>query len=326
MLKKLKEQWFIVLIALILFGAVGYYVYEQNKDTLKGKKVDGQDVVVEFNGEDIFADELYADIDEATKNASIYMFFERMVMENAIETTADLKSEAKLQADALIQSYQESYGANYEEVLLQALRGVGYSKISELEEYFINSIKARDLLIQTIEEDKVNLFQAVIDEKQSRLVSHILVAMEDPSNPTEAEQAKMDAIDSALAEGKTFGEVAKEFSDDAGSAAQNGSVGYTDKDTKFVEEFLEAALALDEGETSEWVKTDYGMHLIYIDAATADTLLANEDIKEDIYNAIDSANPDLYYQAVWDTAVEAGVKFEDPEVEATLKKYMGLED
>ncbi|MGL5978399.1 MAG: foldase protein PrsA [Erysipelotrichaceae bacterium] len=324
MLQKLKEQWFIGIIALVLIGSVVFFVYDQNKDKLAGKRVDGKDVVVEINGEDIFADDLYADVDEATKNAAIYMFFERMVVSNAVETTADLKSEAKLQADQLIAAYKESYGSTYEDTLLAALKGVGYNKVSDLTDYFINTIKVTDLVRAKIDENKTELFTEIVKEKQSRLVSHILVKMEDPSNPTDEEQAKMDEIDAAIKGGMSFGDAAKEYSDDSGSAANYGSVGYTDEDTSFVTEFLKAALALDEGETSKWVKTEYGYHLIHADATTVETLLANEDISDDIYNAIDSYYPNLYYEAVWEQAEALDIQFADETLEASLKAYMGL--
>ena len=45
MIDKLKENWFVVLVAVLLFGACGYFVYDMNKDKLPGKKADGKDVV-----------------------------------------------------------------------------------------------------------------------------------------------------------------------------------------------------------------------------------------------------------------------------------------
>lgn len=324
MLKKLKEHWFIATAVVLLIGALGFFVYEQNKDKLPGKKIDGQDVVVEINGDYIFADQLFDDIDQSTKNSILYMYFERMVVTNGVKTTADIKSEAKLQAEQLITAYKDSYGSTWEEKLVTALKGVGYEKVSDLETYFINSIKAKDILINKIEENKTAYVQELVTNDKARMVSHILVAMSDPNNPTDEELAKIKAIEEALASGKSFGDVAKEFSDDTGSAANYGSLGYTDKSTKFVTEFLNAALALEEGQTSEWVKTDYGYHLIKVDAATVETLLANEDIKNDIYNAIDVANPTLYYEAIWQLGQDLGVTFATPELETSLKTYMGL--
>ncbi len=325
MFQKIKEQWFIVLIALILTGSVIYFVVDQNKDVLRGKSADGKDVIVEINGENIFADDLFEDIPEATKQAALYMYFERLVVSNTIETTADLKSEAKLKADELIKSYKEYYGSTYEDVLLSALQGVGYSKLSDLETYFINTIKAEDLMKERIDSNKKELFAEVFEKQQSRSVSHILIMMEDSSKPTDEEKAKLKEVEDALNGGMSFADAAKKFSED-GSASTGGSLGYMDKDTSFVPEFLKAALALKEGETTTWVKTQYGYHLIRCDIATLDGLLAAEDLQDAIYTAIDTYYPELYYQTIWDAAEALDIQWTNEETKTALKKYMGLED
>ncbi|MGL5540860.1 MAG: peptidylprolyl isomerase [Erysipelotrichaceae bacterium] len=325
MFQKIKEQWFIVLIALILTGSVIYFVVDQNKDVLRGKSVEGKDVVVEINGENIFADDLFADIPDATKQAALYMYFERLVVANTMETTNDLKSEAKLKADELIASYKEYYGSSYEDVLLSALQGVGYSKLSDLETYFINTIKAEDMIKERIDSEKKALFTEVFEKMQSRSVSHILVMMEDSSKPTDEEKAKLKEVEDALKGGMSFADAAKEFSED-GSASNGGSLGYMDKDTSFVPEFLKAALALKEGETSTWVKTQYGYHLIRCDIATVDGLLAAEDIQDALYTAIDTYYPELYYETIWEAAEALDIQWANEETKTSLKKYMGLED
>ena len=62
--KFLKKNWFVVLVATLFIGVVGYYIYDTNKGKLKGKKANGEDVVYEINGNDTtasaFYDELYS--------------------------------------------------------------------------------------------------------------------------------------------------------------------------------------------------------------------------------------------------------------------------
>ena len=62
MIEKLKENWFVVLVAVILIAAVGYYTYDTNKGKLPGKKVDGKDVVASIGDTDFFADDLYLEL------------------------------------------------------------------------------------------------------------------------------------------------------------------------------------------------------------------------------------------------------------------------
>ena len=60
MIKILKKQWFVVLIALLFIGFAIFSVYDTNKGKLPGKSVDGKDVVAGLKGDvNITADELY---------------------------------------------------------------------------------------------------------------------------------------------------------------------------------------------------------------------------------------------------------------------------
>ena len=63
MIKILKKQWFVVLIALIFIGFAIFSVYDTNKGKLPGKSVDGKDVVAGLKGDvNITADELYKNL------------------------------------------------------------------------------------------------------------------------------------------------------------------------------------------------------------------------------------------------------------------------
>jgi len=93
--------------------------------------------------------------------------------------------------------------------------------------------------------------------------SHILITPEDPNDPgswaaAEAEAARIKAM---LDAGADFAKTAEEYSDDPGSAANGGDLGFfgagmTDP------EFENAAYGLEEGEISEPVRTVFGYHII----------------------------------------------------------------
>ncbi len=95
---------------------------------------------------------------------------------------------------------------------------------------------------------------------------HILVRMN--RNPTEDEKVK--AHDRALElrkqiqGGKSFADVAKESSDDPGSKAQGGELGWNER-SAFVPSFAQAAFNLKVGELSEPVITPFGWHLLLVE-------------------------------------------------------------
>ena len=88
----------------------------------------------------------------------------------------------------------------------------------------------------------------------------------DPEQIKQAEKedadkkAKMDSIRAILTV-DNFAEVAKKESDDRGSSARGGDLGWFGKGM-MVKPFEEAAFALNEGEISELIRTDYGWHII----------------------------------------------------------------
>lgn len=97
-------------------------------------------------------------------------------------------------------------------------------------------------------------------------VRHILVRM--GRNPTEAEKSaafeKATALRKEIQGGKDFAQVAKESSDDPGSKAQGGELGWSERST-FVPAFAQAAFNLKVGELSEPVLTPFGWHLIQVE-------------------------------------------------------------
>lgn len=88
-------------------------------------------------------------------------------------------------------------------------------------------------------------------------------------NPKASEKLKKKFRDKALAlldslkAGKDFAELARKYSDDPGSAAQGGDLGFVKKGV-FYPEFEEAAFKLVEGQISGVVESPVGFHIIQL--------------------------------------------------------------
>ena len=122
-----------------------------------------------------------------------------------------------------------------------------------------------------------NLDRFVSNEE--RKSSHILVAIdEDTTDEQAAELIK--EIQSKL-EGETFEELAKQYSDDPGSAAQGGDLGWAETGL-FVPEFESALFSMNVGDISEAVKTDFGYHLIRMDDIKPGQQQSFEDIEYEL--------------------------------------------
>ena len=102
--------------------------------------------------------------------------------------------------------------------------------------------------------------------KEERRASHVLLAA--PKDAPAAERAKAKArAEELLAQIRkqpgSFAEVARQSSDDTGSAAQGGDLGFFSPGA-MVKPFEEAAFALGKGEISDVVQSDFGYHIIQL--------------------------------------------------------------
>ena len=93
--------------------------------------------------------------------------------------------------------------------------------------------------------------------------SHILIMMRQNATPEQQTTAKarIDSIYQALLAGADFAELAQKYSDDKGSARQGGKLPQFGKGM-MVPKFEAAAYALQAGEMSKPVESDYGWHII----------------------------------------------------------------
>ncbi|MEG0176469.1 foldase protein PrsA [Anaerorhabdus sp.] len=318
-----KKYGVVILISAFFIGIIVYFGYDQTKNVIQGKKSNGEDVIFSINNEDVTANEFYDLLYSDLGIQAAYSQFEKAVVNAGVEVTDEMKAEADEYSANIIANFQQQYGTGYEEQLVTALKSLGYSSASDLNTYMLDGLKKNALMEDYVNANKDAVYTPYAEAKQPRVVSHILVSMADVENPTDEEKAKMDSVNAALAEGKAFTEVATEFSDDTGSAVNGGALGFMDADTQYVPEFLQAALALEAGQTSEWIKSQYGYHLIVCDATDYETLATYPDL----FTQLTTFAPETQPKAVWAKAQELGVDFkENAELKAALLEYMGISE
>jgi len=120
-------------------------------------------------------------------------------------------------------------------------------------------------------------------------VSHILSifpwvqdeSIEENDQDKKEAKDKIEFVQEQLEKGAEFGDMAREYSDDASNSADGGDLGFITRG-QMVEEFENAAFALDIDEVSGIVETEFGYHLIKMFDREEEGIQAFEDVKDDI--------------------------------------------
>ncbi|MGD8829648.1 MAG: SurA N-terminal domain-containing protein [Pseudomonadales bacterium] len=140
-----------------------------------------------------------------------------------------------------------------------------------------------DPSIEVTEEDIAATYEAEKAEagnEEQRDSRHILLTINDQRTAQQAiEQIR--ALKARIEAGESFAELAKEYSEDPGSAAKGGDLGPVSKGL-FAPEFEKALWNLDVGELSDPVQTEFGVHLIQLKGIVANEFPPLEEMHDQI--------------------------------------------
>lgn len=163
--------------------------------------------------------------------------------------------------------------------------------------------------VQVKDEDLQAAYQKEISNlAEQRRGAHILIDVNDKMTDAQA-KAKIEEIQQRLAKGEDFAALAKEFSQDPGSASKGGDLGYAGKGV-YDPAFEEALYALNKDQVSSPVRSDFGWHLIKLLGVQAPSVPSFASLKEKLTNELKS-------QQVEQRFVEATKQLEDSAFEAS---------
>lgn len=124
--------------------------------------------------------------------------------------------------------------------------------------------------------------------EEQRRASHILIGVKKdaPEADKVAAKEKAEKLLAALRKNPgDFAKLAKQNSDDPGSAEHGGDLGFFGKGM-MVKPFEDAAFKLKQGELSDLVQSDYGFHIIKVTAVKAASTKTLNEVKNEIANDI----------------------------------------
>nr|WP_314898570.1 SurA N-terminal domain-containing protein [uncultured Deefgea sp.] len=192
-------------------------------------------------------------------NASMQQLNQLMAEKREVATTIVSPEQYFVQvtvSDAEIKKYFDANQANYKKPEMVKL------------EYLLLS-QADLAAAQTVSEEEVAKHFAENQQelaKEERRVSHILLTVDKAAKPAEKAAVRKQA-EAILLEVKAsparFAELAKQKSQDPGSAVNGGDLGFFARGA-MVKPFDQAAFTLKKGEISGIVETDFGFHILQL--------------------------------------------------------------
>ena len=177
---------------------------------------------------------------------------------------------------------QEAYGDQFNTLL--RMQGLNHASLRDLirESLLLQKIRDEKSKVALTDEDVRRAFD---EEREEIEVRHILI---DPSadglgGDWDAALAQAEGIVARLLAGEEFEALAAAYSADPGTKDAGGSLGYIRRNDPFVDEFLDAAFALEVGEISAPVRSMYGYHIIQVtDRKVVEAERPFEEIEEEL--------------------------------------------
>lgn len=312
---------------------------EEKIEKVYSCEFDKDDAIVSFDNIDMISNlELYNKLKSDYALQSLINIIDKRILE---EKYPDELDNAKEQAKETMKQLENAYGDELEQAIQYY---TGYQTADAYQDYlyieYLQNLVVDEFAKKQINEKSIKDYydkEIVGDIK----VRHILITPVTTSAMTDAEikAAKDEAKEKAEAiitelkktdkdkiESK-FIELAKEQSSDKATKDNGGSLGFINKDTlsEYYENIVDAAYKLKDGEFStSVVETTMGYHVVLRTESKEKASLedAKEQIVEKLVNNYITSNGAAIINAMDNIRKEAGMKFNDKELEKKYNTYI----
>ena len=198
---------------------------------------------------------------------------EREISEMSLKPEAYL-SKVQLSADAIKDFYESNKGR------FEVPEQVRFEYVVLSQQAFEQKSQASDAEIKAWYDERQDRYKL----PEERRASHILILADKNATPEVIQAAEAKAAD-LLAQVKKnpadFAKLAKQYSQDPGSASAGGDVGAVARGA-MVKPFEDAVFALKEGQISDLVRTDYGFHVIRLTSVKPERVKPLAEVRTEI--------------------------------------------
>ena len=259
--------------------------------------------------------------EEVRRSLIVDVRLKRMVTDNVIVTDEELKEIFRIQNEKTKIEFVKVQTADFNSQIKPSDQQISEFYESRKQQYRIPETRSFKLMV--VDDSSlppVELSDAEIARyyRQNRQrfevserirASHILFTTEGKSDDEKtALQEKAQSILAEIKQGADFAELAKEHSEDPGTAPKGGDLGWITRG-QMVPNFEQASFALDAGEISDVITTDYGFHIINV-----------HERQNSHVQALDEVLDEIRQEITQDRSYSARMKIVDDSI-ATARKF-----
>lgn len=229
-------------------------------------------------------------------------------------TSQEFKSQVKV-TDAMVQDFYDKNATQFQ--VPETVKA----------EYVVLAAPVVEAQISVTEDDIRKFYEKNISRyktDEQRRASHILVkaAKDAPAAEKAAARAKAEKLLAMVRKNPNdFAKVAKENSDDPGSAERGGDLDFFGKGM-MVKPFEDAAYKLKEGEISDIVESDFGFHIIRLTAVKPAATRSLVEVKSNIDDEIRRAEAGKKFASMVETF--SNMVYEQPDSLKPVADKLGL--
>lgn len=219
-----------------------------------------------------------------------------------IKFTIDTQSEDIVITD---QDIDDFYNANIDRFMTPERVSVEYVEITN--DTLADSITVDEDKLLTMYDD----YKYTVLQKEERKARHILLKTDSSEERSESVVTeKIQELQQKLESGEAFEDLARQYSEDPGSAKQGGDLGWV-ATGDMVKPFEEALFALNKGEVSDIVETQFGLHLIRLEDVRAPQVESFADKRDEFEQELkQEVISSMFYDISENMAVSA---YENPD-------------
>jgi peptidyl-prolyl cis-trans isomerase D len=214
--------------------------------------------------------------------------------------------------DAAIKAYYDAHKSEYMTPETVNLRYVELS-LAQLE----SKVSVDDAQLKAFYEEQKTKTPDRFSQAEQRRVRHILLPVNDPKEDA-AVKLKVEGILKRAQGGEDFSKLAKEFSQDPGSAAQGGDLGWSEKKV-FVGPFADAAFSMKVDEIRGPVKTQFGYHILKLDGIQPPAVKSFEQSKAELETEYKRNEAERLFNNAQDQLADAALQ-NATDIESVAKK------